>query len=56
LTKYLNHHIPAIDFIRTSHFQQDFNLIFQSVFNDVLTFIALQTKTFTDFQGAMQEL
>jgi len=30
--------------ITTSDFQQHFKLIFESVFNDVFTFIALQRK------------
>jgi len=29
---------------KTSHFQQHIKLIFKSVFNEVFTFIALQTK------------
>jgi len=32
---------------KTSHFQQRFKLIFKSVFNEVFTFITLQTKTFS---------
>jgi len=34
----------------TSHFQQHVNLIFKSVFNEVFTFIALRTKTWTSVQ------
>jgi len=30
---------------KADHFQQYFKLIFKSVFNEVLTFIALQMKT-----------
>ena len=30
---------------KTRHFEQDFRLIFKWIFNEVLTFIALQTKT-----------
>ena len=32
-----------------SHFQPHFKLIFQSVFNEVITIITLKTKACTDF-------
>ena len=37
-------------------FQKHFKLIFKSVFNEVFTFVSLQTKTFRVFWSAAQEI